>query len=153
MSINAYFLIDKIFFGIAKRPTAEKIKEIYDVAGKKFEDRAYDMVDRATEDLDAKTAALLTHISILITGLFVLYSIKTGVFRYVILTELCLYLLLAILCLRTIRFTFTYIHDEDMNQNYIEEYYKRVKFYNFTANATIYVTIIMILSLIINSVL
>ena len=113
------------------------------------------MLDEATGDLDSKTAALLTHISILIAGLFVLYSSKTGEFRFVILIVLCLYLFLAISCLRIIRFSFTYVREfaEHDLSAYAEEFYNRGQLFNVTASVTIYVTIAMIMTLIIDAIL
>ena len=153
MIVNAFHLLDKIIFGtLLQYPTEDQINELVDTAKKKSEDHAYDMIDKATEDLDSKTAALLTHISILVAGLLVMFSSSTGTIKSIFLIELCLYLFLAILCLRTIRFVFTYINDRgiNMNNNYVftVEFYKRGQLYIFASSATIYVTLALIMTLI-----
>ena len=62
--VNAFELLDKIFFGkLLRYPTTEQIKEIINSAEEKSNDCVYNMLDEATGDLDSKTAALLTHIS------------------------------------------------------------------------------------------
>lgn len=158
MILNAFQLLDKIIFGrLLQHPTTEQIREMLEGAGHKSEDQVYDMIDEATGDLDSKTAALLTHISILVTGLLVMYSSKTGAFKFIVLIELCSYLFLAISCLRTIRFTWTYVRVRDSktdnNSLFAEELYKRGELYNITASATIYVTLAMIATLITDGVL
>lgn len=158
MFVNAFQLLDKIIFGrFLRHPTTEQIKEMLDGAREKSEDHVYKIIDEATGDLDSKTAALLTHISILVAGLLVMYSSKAGLFKFIILIELCSYLVLAILCLRTIRFTWTYARvretSAEPNSVFAEELYKRGELYNITASATIFVTLAMLVTLIVDGVL
>jgi hypothetical protein len=111
------------------------------------------MLDEATGDIDSKTSALLTHISLIIAALTFLYSTQSGgAFKVMIVMEVCIYLCLAILCLRAIRYTVTYsksfLDNHDANKSFAMELEKRGQIYNFAANATIYVTMSMIVLLI-----
>lgn len=151
MEIDAFRVLDKLLFGkILKLPSDDEIREAIEFVGQKSGDCAYVMIDAATEDLDAKATALLTHISILVAGLLVMYSNGSGYFKLLILVELCLYLILAILCLRVIRFVFTYLHSNHMNEDsvYTMEFIKRGVVYNFISSATVFVTLAMIATLI-----
>jgi hypothetical protein len=82
-----------------------------------------------------------------------LYSTQSkAAFKLVIMMEVSVYLCLAILCLRAIRYTVTYsksfLDNHDANKSFAFELEKRGTIYNFVASATIYVTMSMIVLLI-----
>jgi len=156
--IDAFGLLDKAIFGkLVSPPTTEQIEQMIGVSKGKCDDGIYKMIDKATGDIDSKTAALLTHISLIVAALTFLYSAQSGIFKIIIMIELCTYLALAILCLRSIRFTWAYTKyvspDDGGNHEFARELKKRGDIYKFAAGATIYVTISMISMLIIDGFL
>ncbi len=151
---DAFGFLDKVIFGrLVPTPSPEQIAEMVAAAKEKSPDKIYHMLDEATGDIDSKTAALLTHISLIIAALTFLYATQSGViFKFIIMIEVSVYLCLAILCLRTIRYTVTYsksfLDDHDANKSFAFELAKRGRIYNFAASATIYVTMSMIVVLV-----
>jgi hypothetical protein len=152
--IDAFGFLDKVIFGrLMPTPSPEQIAEMVAAAKEKSADKTYHMLDEATGDIDSKTAALLTHISLIIAALTFLYATQSGVaFKFMIMIEVSVYLCLAILCLRAIRYTVTYsksvLDNHGANISFSLELAKRGQIYNFVASATIYVTMSMIVLLI-----
>ena len=157
-SMNVFKFFDILIFGvILKDHTENDLEKIRlsaeDVSDKKRH-RAF--IFEIMNALDSKTAALLTHISLLVAVLSFYYTFKnpTGFLKFIILTEITSYLILTLFCLRSIRMT-SGLSDvsKDETKSLQIELYKRRSTYDFAASATIIVTLIMIGTLIIGSLL
>ena len=98
--MNVFKFFDILIFGfILKKPTEndlEKIRRSAEDVSDKKEHRAF--IFEIMNALDSKTAALLTHISLLVAVLSFYYTFKnpTGFIKYIILAEIVSYLILTL---------------------------------------------------------
>jgi hypothetical protein len=152
--IDAFALVDKIVFSKIIPAASEKDIETINIAamdtrdpnGTTYREFIYRMMDA----LDNKTSALLTHISLIIAALIFIYTFDGAgkLLKFVVMSEVCAYLILTIFCIRSIRMT-TRLSDgkaaTEVNALAIE-LYKRRALYNFSSNVTIFVTLLTIIT-------
>jgi hypothetical protein len=153
--IDPYRTLDRFIFGLVlTKPSKDVVEEMIVTAQEKSGYKIYEMIDEATGDLDAKASALLNHISIMIAITTFLFSRMQGIFGVLIGIEFIVYLALAILCLRVVRYTWTFSNrltgQETNEMFYTEELYKRGEIYNFTSRATIVATLSMIVIIVLD---
>jgi len=140
-------LFDKFLSFIIKTPHIDEAKPVYDaIENGNREERSFSFTLLGA--IDAKTSALLTHISLIVAALSIFFSsVENSVYKLVILSEICIYLLAAMLCLRCIRFKWpditsqTSISDQDIIEVFI-----RKRMYDIASDITIFVTRCLILT-------
>ncbi|MEA2858590.1 MAG: hypothetical protein QOC72_629 [Methylobacteriaceae bacterium] len=154
MANEAFTLFDILVFGkILPNHTEEDLNSIRESALADRDDlRHRQFIYEMMNALDAKTSALLTHISLIIAALTFLYTARTSGswFRLVVMFELCCYLLLTIFCLRSIRMTsrLTGGVPSTESRGLEIELWKRRTVYNFASNSTVLVTVFMLITLV-----
>jgi len=159
---EAFKLFDCIVFGTLLRPpTEDDLDDIRHAATDSGTDpRHQQFIYEMMQALNAKTSALLTHISLIVAALTFLYTSRSGggLFKAMVVLEICAYLLLSIFCLRSIRMTFRMTSrfadgtTKTEGTPREEELYKRRTVYNFASNTTVFVTLFMILTLVVGAI-
>jgi hypothetical protein len=144
-------LLDKFLIGtLIKRPNRDELAKIgtaseYQDSRKKHRDFIFQIMN----SLDTKSAALLTHLSLIITCLTFMYSSPNVLVinKYLILIEIILYLSVTILCLRIIKITSGQSDkfiDDNMELEF--ELHFRREIFRLASALTIIVTTILIFS-------
>jgi hypothetical protein len=116
-----------------------------------------DHLYRLFEAMDQKAGALLTHISIIVAGLAILYqdSQTSLIWKRILETQIIFYLLLTFLCLRAIRMTAPWFDQiASMTRDDVArlklEFWKRRRCYNVATAITILATISVVVTLILH---
>jgi hypothetical protein len=95
--------------------------------------------------IDTKTSALLAHISIIVAGLLAVKGdYNDSSMRFFIMTEIIIYLVITIPCLRAIRMISPSLESNDDISKIKLEYWKRRRYYNIASSMTFIATIILI---------
>ena len=153
MANEAFSWFDAAVFGrLLPKPTQNDLDAIEKSAQQDSTPERTKFIYEMMNALDSKTAALLTHISLIIAALAFYYNGRTlnAVMKFVVFVEIVAYLLLTIFCLRAIQMTSRLSDpiDSELGHALSEELVKRRTVYNWASNATVFVTAILILTLI-----
>lgn len=97
--------------------------------------------------LDAKTCALLTHISLLTAVVMVFYTAQSTqyYFRFVLAIELAAYLIATLICLRCIRFGTPSYEDDHADDAYFEISRRRTLYQIASDIAVVATSVLMII--------
>jgi hypothetical protein len=135
---------DRVFFAIFRRKlTTEGFDKIHDVvikSGKRQETVHYIM-----DAIDNKNTGLLTHISLMLAALFVLYAtyLQDRLAKTFIAAEICAYLIVAIMSLRCIRIIWP--EAATMDAVLEADLFKRIAIYTKATELTIILTALLVL--------
>jgi hypothetical protein len=150
--------IDKALMAIAKRRARNIDAEIYDALSFQLQSADRDaFLSHASffTAVDAKSSALLTHISIMIAFSIVLFeSVKSNVYlKYLVGLEAVAYVLLACLCLRCIRVLAPRLAvktSDEYRQAIEDEVIFRRELYELTLNLVSIITILFAMTFALN---
>jgi hypothetical protein len=147
-------LFVEIFLGIREylHPNRNANTQRFDRAWNAYgHSKRHQFLYQVMDSVDAKSGALLTHISLIIAALTFYYSLPDAWWiKTVLLVEIAIYLVLAILCLRCIMLK---IPNEEASGSETEtdnsgleiELRRRELLYSFSIRATIFFTVILFL--------
>jgi hypothetical protein len=149
---SPYDVFDQIAFSTVLRPhSSDDLEKIRASADDVTDNKKHrDFIFQIMNALDTKASALLTHISIIIAVLSVIYTNgdKSEAIKSIIVIEIIGYLLLTFFCLRAVRMTSGLSNKGASETEALQiELYQRRTAYNFASSGTIIITAIMMLTL------
>ncbi len=141
---------DFVYAGLVRRWPESKVAEYTDRL-KQSEDEAVlpSAARRVFDSIDAKSASLLTHVSMMIAAIGITATVvaDTKIEQGFMIVQIMFYLLVAVVCLRCSSL-FHSVTDDEMSPEILrKELILRRELYRLSNTASIYLTIVVLISL------